>query len=186
MIGTLEKSDLILLLLYSRGMKGQSSESIQGITRLMKLLFLLDREEGINDKFSFAPYKMGPFSSEVYPELEFLRNFPDPEHPLVKGIAKRTGQSTEISPEQIKYIDDIQFEEIPPDNSEVDVEFKLTDIGEAVAKELWGELDSKSRNSIEAIKVRYGNWPLRQLLKYVYENYPDMTVNSEIKHQVLK
>src|SRR3989344_6285597 len=88
----LEKSDMILLLLYGRGAKGHFSEPIQGITRLMKLLFLLEKEAGINDGFSFVPYKMGPFSSEVYPELEFLRNFPLPENPLVEGI---DGSSTQ-------------------------------------------------------------------------------------------
>jgi hypothetical protein len=186
MAGTLEKSDLILLLLYGKGAKGQFGEPVQGITRLMKLLFLLDKEAGIDDGFSFVPYKMGPFSSEVYPELEFLRNFPFPENPLVKGTENGMTQDAEVSPEQVQYVDDIQFDEAPPDNSEVDVAFQLTDIGKKVAKELWDGLDEKGRAGIETIKGKYGNWPLRKLLKYVYENYPDMTTNSEIKDQILQ
>ena len=36
--------DVILVLLYASGVTGQSPESIQGITRLQKLLFLLWKE----------------------------------------------------------------------------------------------------------------------------------------------
>lgn len=186
MAGTLEKSDLILLLLYGKGAKGQYGEPVQGITRLMKLLFLLDKEAGVNNGFSFVPYKMGPFSSEVYPELEFLRNFPSPEEPLVKGNEINTASDADVSPEQVQYIDDIQFDEAPPDNAEVDVAYQLTEVGKKIAKELWVDLDEKNKSGIEAIKGKYGNWPLRKLLKYVYEKYPNMTTNSEIKDQILQ
>lgn len=187
MAGPLEKSDLILLLLYGRGTKGQYNEPVQGITRMMKLLFLLEKEGSVRDGFSFVPYKMGPFSSEVYPELEFLRNFPLPDTPLVEGVdGNAASDGGEVSPEQIQYVDDIQFDEAPPDNAEVNVSFRLTDIGQKLAKELWNDLSDKDRTTIESIKTQYGNLPLRRLLKYVYENYPEMTVNSEIKGQILK
>lgn len=180
------KSDLILLLLYSKGFSGKTNEPIQGITRLMKLLFLLDKEENFESPFSFQPYKMGPFSSEVYPELEFLQSFPKPDSPLINARISSTVDSS-VNPEQMKLVDDIAIlndEDYLIAASEVNKEFSLTTIGEKIASELWNVLDESDRNAIEKIKKQYGNLTLRNLLRHVYSEYPDMTVNSEIKDQL--
>lgn len=189
-MGTLKqqisKSDLILLLLYSRGFSGKENEPIQGITRLMKLLFLLHKEEKFDSPFHFEPYKIGPFSSEVYPELEFLQSFPNPDTPLIKtSVGDATDSS--VNPEQLKLADDIAIlddEDYLLAASEVNKEFSLSLLGGKVAKELWNDLDVNQRDTIEKIKKQYGNLTLRNLLKHVYREYPDMTINSEIKDQL--
>ena len=43
-------ADLIIALLCSPGKSGKSGEEVRGITRLEKLLFLLMREGGFEDK----------------------------------------------------------------------------------------------------------------------------------------
>lgn len=180
------KSDLLLLLLYSKGRSNKHNEPIRGITRFMKLLYLLDVEGKFDKNFYFEPYKMGPFSSEVYPELEFLKSYPTPERPLIE-TKKDRGGSNLFTQEQIKIIEDISLEgeDEPLSYSEINTEFSLSDLGEKVACKLWDQLKNDQKTTIESIKTKYGGIPLRSLLKYVYKNYPEMTTNSEIKDQVL-
>lgn len=182
----ISKSDLILLLLYSKGFSGKINGPIQGITRLMKLLFLLHKEKNFESPFNFQPYKMGPFSDEVYPELEFLHTFPNPETPFIKMNAVGTIDSS-VNPEQMKLVDDIAIfddEDYLHTTSEANKEFSLSSLGEKVAKELWNNLDVDQRNAIEKIKKQYGNLTLRNLLRHIYNKYPDMTGKSEIKNQL--
>lgn len=49
--------------------------SIVGVTRLQKLLFLVEKEGQVNLKDSdFEPYKFGPFSRKVQDDIDFLVN----------------------------------------------------------------------------------------------------------------
>jgi hypothetical protein len=179
------KTDLILLLLYAKGASGKLSEPITGITRLMKLLFLLKKEGKVDDAFKFEPYKMGPFSSEVYPEIEFLKNYPTPDSPLIS--TKSVDNNSEIyNPEQIKMIEDISFyEEEPLSSKEINTEFNLTDLGKKIAVQLWDSTPAENRLEIENIKTKYSSMTLKDLLRYVYKTYPDMTTKSEIKDQLI-
>src|SRR5258706_9725882 len=65
------RRNLLLLLV------GTDPSGIGGTTRLQKLLFLLEREEGLTPSengFEFEPYKAGPYSPRLYDDLEFLEN----------------------------------------------------------------------------------------------------------------
>ena len=70
--------DLILVLLYARGVSGKECEPIEGITRLQKFVFLLNqgRVPGelvkIAKEYGYQPYKMGPYSDELRDDLETL------------------------------------------------------------------------------------------------------------------
>jgi hypothetical protein len=177
---TLSKTDLIFLLLYSRGSQGQLNEPIGGITRLMKLLFLLKVEGKINDLFKFEPYKMGPFSSDVYPEIDFLKNSPSPDKPFLH--INEMNENDLLNPEQIKFMEDAgELEDAPFSPKEVNIIFSLSDIGEKVAAEIWRGISLGQQNAIEEIKQKYSGLSLRDLLRYVYKNYPEMTTRSEIK-----
>src|SRR6266436_4111154 len=70
----IDREDVILLLLdATERLLGKNS--IGGITRLQKLLFLLEKEtdfEGIVEFFPFEPYNFGPFSKKVDEAVEFL------------------------------------------------------------------------------------------------------------------
>src|SRR6266496_4475488 len=70
------RRDLLLLLLGIDGPKAVS-EGLGGVTRLQKLLFLLEQEEKIvpsGEGFTFEAYKAGPYSPKLYDDLEFLEN----------------------------------------------------------------------------------------------------------------
>lgn len=176
--------DLVLLLLYARGPAGTVAEPITGITRLTKLLFLLEKETNASNAFKFVPYKMGPYSSEINPVIEFLTSFPTPDNPLV--FTGDGDAQSGASPEQSRYIEEVasmddSAQQLSVQNNK---QFKLTERGEKVAKYVWDKQEDEVTYSFELIKKRYGGMSLRQLLKYVYSKYPDMTQNSEIKDYV--
>lgn len=181
-LSSAEKTDLILVLLYSKGQSGKTNEPIVGITRLMKLLFLLNKEQDFT-QFNFEPYKMGPYSSDVYPELDFLQNFPSPEQPFV--VSKNVNENqTAITPENLRIIEEMSEQDDAVTADEINKPFALSDLGAKVAAELWNGLSNDNRNKIERIKSQFGSLTLKDLLRYVYKTYPDMTVNSEIKDQL--
>ncbi len=180
----ISKTDLLLLLLYSNGFSGKYNEPIRGITRFMKLLYLIEKESEIENSFHFEPYKMGPFSSEVYPEIEFLKNFPSPDNSFLRTKPEEFCDET-TNPEQIKIIEDINLDEDAPLNcSEVNTEFSLSALGMKVAEQLWIGINSNEKKALIDIKTNYGNMALRDLLRYVYKKYPDMTTKSIIKDQL--
>src|SRR5205085_8381093 len=70
----LDREDVILLMLEANE-RILRKDALSGITRLEKLLFLLEREtdfEGIATFFEFEAHNFGPFSKEVYEAVEFL------------------------------------------------------------------------------------------------------------------
>jgi uncharacterized protein YwgA len=184
---SISKPDLLLSLLYAKGVANKNAEPIVGITRLTKLLFLVEKNAKLEDCFSFEPYKMGPYSSEIYSEIDFLQNFPSPDKALLK-VKKYNTSDRLISPEQIKYfydaaIDEEVFVSDISDNNNNDI-YQLSEIGIKVAQRVWDNLTGDKKTQIENIKKNFGSMPLRKLLRYVYDKYPDMTVNSIIKESV--
>ena len=158
-----------------------------GITRLQKLLFLLEREQQLRpqgDSFEFAPYKAGPYSSRLYDDLELLENL---------GLleTEATAVATDI---EAADIDAVTFEELMSDPEEDDISpdkyeerrFRLSPTGrERVEKLLADDRLRPVVEKIDHVTLRYGQKTLDDLLYYVYTKYPEMTVASEIKDQVL-
>lgn len=176
---------LLMNILHARGSSGERDEPIEGITRLTKLLFLLKEESNIANQFIFMPYKMGPFSSEIYKVIEFMKTYPEAtdEGALLKVIEKKAGGG--INPEALKYLSDAASDADDPQDIQFDTSvFTLTDTGKKVASKVWANLKEEDRHSIEAIKMKYAGMPLKELLRYVYGKYPDMAVKSEIKRQL--
>ncbi len=147
----------------------------------MKLLFLLSQDD-FSKQFTFEPYKMGPFSSDVYPQLDFLQNFPSPEKPFVES--KKGDELSGLTPENLRIVDEMAEEGSPVTNEEINKPFYLSDVGVKVAGELWTNLEPEHQKIIEKTKSQFGSLSLKELLRYVYSRYPDMTVNSEIKDQL--
>lgn len=177
-------ADLILLLLYAKGVSDKHSEPITGITRLTKLLFLLEQETDVKNGFKFVAYKMGPYSPEINPAIEFLTTFPSPDDPLVDK--RNNERPVRIDAEEARYLDEIVSDNDSPyyfaeQSNQI---FSLTTKGEKVAKVVWDDQTPETRGSVEMIKKQYGSLSLRQLLKYVYKEYESMTSNSEIKEWV--
>lgn len=165
------------------------ANGINGITRLQKLLFLLENEDyikKIEDGYEFEAYKAGPYSSTIYDDLEFLENL---------GLinAETSGVATEEEAADM----DFTFEELMDDGELTDNEiktqdlydekrFRITEDGAAKVKTILekGECTSVV-DGIRKIKSKFGHFSLDDLLYYVYTKYPDMTTESEIKDHVL-
>jgi len=67
---------MLLLLLYAPGSSGQRCEPIRGKTRLQKEVFLTQknlREAGVFTYYPFRPYNLGPYSKELYDDIEWMQ-----------------------------------------------------------------------------------------------------------------
>jgi len=180
-----------MLLLYARGSKGTQSEPIRGRTRLMKMLFLFDRE--IRRKFNleqripdevlpdFSPYDFGPFSAQVFNDLEFL---------VDAGFVQvsRPGDAESLPEEGLEYAywragagaEDGEEESFQEE------EFALTELGrEFVEAGEAGELTDAQWRVLDEFKKRMISTPLRAILRYVYSKYPKMTTQSRIRDEIL-
>jgi len=187
-MGKIESSkDLIMLMLHAKGKSGVDCEPIKGKTRLMKMVFLFDKEirkqfnmEKAVDKIAipdFVAHDFGPFSANVYEDLEFLVN---------AGFVTATmsAESEKVEKEEYDYWLATSKED-PPDFNGV-TEFSLTDVGRDFVKdELKPNFSDVQRNILDKFKAKCTGIPLTTLLKYVYTKYPDMTGKSKIKTKIL-
>jgi hypothetical protein len=189
------RRDLVLLLL-GISPTGELSEGIGGITRLQKLLFLLEREQDLvplECGFDFAAYKAGPYSSRLYDDLEFLENL---------GLIE-SQIAAEATTAEAAEVDLLNFDELMGDSADVSGATPADGLGAADAyEERRFQITEEGRKHITSliesgtykpvidgvrrIKSKYGNYSLSDLLCYVYKKYPEMTVESEIKEKVLR
>ncbi|GAB3676823.1 PadR family transcriptional regulator [Halopiger thermotolerans] len=138
----------LLALLFS------SEESkIKGKTRLQKLAFLLDKEEVGEEKdlYKFIKYDYGPFSKQLMEDVDFFK-----EEGFIEVDTKRTFSG----------------------NTRYD--YKLTNEGEQLANLLFNNVDDAEElhNSAKEITEQYNEYPIRKLVEYVYDEYPEYKENS--------
>jgi uncharacterized protein YwgA len=184
--------DLIVLLLYAPGPQGKLCEPIQGQTRLMKMIFLFKEE--IARKFNltqvideaafpkFEAFDYGPYSGQVYSDLEFLVNY--------QFVEVRTNANQDVSEEERQEFDywtatSNEDDEIDPRS--VGRDFSLTPRGCKFVEKmgLWESLSAEQRKVLREFKTRCVSASLRSLLRYVYTNYDAMTKKSLIRHEIL-
>ncbi|WP_336361807.1 type II toxin-antitoxin system antitoxin SocA domain-containing protein [Haladaptatus sp. ZSTT2] len=165
-------TDAAFILFYLSG-------EIAGITKVQKLLFLMEKESAFGEKykqdisFDFDAYKMGPFSPKVYEEVEFLQNIGAIEQEPLEHTAS---DSYEIS----KYTNSEEGSEGLSNK-----QFRMTDKGKKIARELVNVLEENEVEELNEMLSKYNEMSLMHLLEYVYTTYPEMTSRSEIKEQVL-
>lgn len=162
--------DLMVLLLHQPGPAGR--DAIRGVTRLQKLLFVLERELGVGN--AFYAYNYGPFSTEVLDAVAALQ------------IAGFIGEhrSRAARPSFADMVAHVEHRAGPrPDAMEV---FALTPEGHEAAERL-----RRSRAIYEDLFAAVGRirqqWDLQsldELVERVYEEYPEYTERSVIRHQV--
>lgn len=189
------RRDLVLLLLGVSPVVGQEAQGLSGITRLQKLLYLLEQQHAIKpqgDGFEFAAYKVGPYSARIYDDLEFLENL---------GLIK-SEVAGEVTEEAASEIDLLDFDELMGDSADNSAgapadgfgaadayeerRFHLTQEGfQRVNKLIQDGGYEPIVDGIRKIKSKFGTYSLSDLLYYIYTNYPEMTTESEIKDKVL-
>ncbi len=176
--------DSLLTLLYAPGKSGTDAEPIEGITRLQKLLFLL--QQGIGPKqlvkeaeaYQYEAYKMGPYSEQLRSDLQELESagivvtkrldywLPDDGD----GVPEK-GADFDTPTRGTKRVESYRFSLSP-------------DLGLKIGKDLWDNLTPKDREEIAAFKAFFNSLSLRQLLIFTYEKYPEFTEASTIKKQL--
>ena len=196
---TIGPRDLLLLLI---GIDDAAvREGLGGITRIQKLLYLLESEEHIQptgDGFKFEPYKAGPYSPRIYDDLELLENLDYIRRSPTKGESAVSAEASD--PEKAEV--DLTFEQLmgpedvlasgtddisPTADSYEESRFFLTEKGKKRMEELLANSDYKPFvEGIRKVKSRFSKYSLNDLLYYVYTRHPKMTTESEIKEKVLR
>lgn len=186
------RRDILLLLLYSPGVREAPNEPISGRTRLTKALFLFKEEVlpqfrrgtaiTAENFYEFFPWNFGPFSRQIYDDLNFFQ---------LHGFIEEEGTEEETLPESAAEWEE-WLRSSAPDSAESafteyeEQQFKLSEKGAAFTKsKLYQLLSDDQKRLLREFKTRVGSASLRSILRYVYERYPKEIVNSEIRDQVL-
>jgi uncharacterized protein len=174
----IEDADLILLLLAAPTKHERLQSRCDGITRLEKLLFLVEKETDISNEidetFPFEPYHYGPYSKEVYQAVDLLTALQ-----LLDERRIDASSSLDVS-EEFEALDEFDIS----DDRYIERQLLLTSDGRDVANVLSRQLSPKGKSELTRIKDSYGGMSLRQLLRYVYASYPEYASKSLIRDRV--
>src|SRR3972149_5904189 len=110
------------------------SKGINGITRLQKLLFLLEKEEWLAKTmggYEFQPYKAGPYSPALYDDLEFLENLG-----FIKSEISGTATDEEAADMDFTFEELMEDEDIKTADVYDEKRFTLTESGQSKVKSL--------------------------------------------------
>lgn len=185
---------IFLLLLYSPGKTSKFNEPLFGRIRVMKMMFLFDKE--IKKKFlkdldieivsfpEFFSWHYGPFSKDVYNDIEFFINngFVDNKY--------SDKEKTEIELDEFKnWVEDHLFEDeeelLLPYVRNVEC-FQLTQKGlDFVSEKIYGQLSDNQREIIAKFKEGINKATDQAILRYTYLKYPEYTSKSKIKEKVV-
>ncbi len=190
----LTSKKLLLLLIYSPGMSDEINEPIKGRTRIVKMMFLFDQE--IKKKFlkdsdieeiempEFYAWDYGPFSKQVYDDIEFFINNGFIENKILKGEIDEAEED-----EFLNWAEEFMF-----DNekdlllaSYQEEEFKLTNqgLGFVDRTKLYADLTENQKSILKAFKASINKASLHAILRYVYLKYPEYTSKSKIKGRII-
>lgn len=180
-------ADYLLLLLFLN-----DREPIKGTVKLMKMMFLFDKQiapalkkGGLcsEDLPEFIPYNYGPFSKDIYQQIDLFANI---------GFI---GVNDINSDEELSYVDSVIENEFIDECYEEENGFSsvnsfwvysITEKGIGYVKEkILPHIKERELELLKEFKRKITSISNRQLLYYVYINYPEYTEKSLIKDEVL-
>jgi len=107
------KTDYLILVIGSNG-------PIQGRTRLEKILFLVKKEvldrlkrPEASSFYLFSPYRFGPFSEDLYDDVEFLR-----DNGFIEVKGESGGETFSITPKGSQFLEAKLKKRLPPEVTE--------------------------------------------------------------------
>lgn len=198
-----DRRDLILALIDA------GSGVLPGITRLQKLLFLLEREYDLHpaDGAEFQAYRFGPYSRKLYDDLQYLENIgyleTDRQQALDQDVTemdfgflavqpRRYAPSTVSGEELVErerfYLDTFEGRDEQTNAVEGDLgperRYRLSEKAKKYLDTKFGGPDGvRVLHAAEELKQRFRS--LDRLIEYIYTRYPEYTVESEIRDRIL-
>ena len=184
----LNGADYLLLLLYA-----SNKSPIFGAVRLTKMMFLFNKEisallksKGLDSDNlpEFVAYNFGPFSKDVYEQIEFFKGLKFIK--VINVLAKEDMAEVDDWEE-----DSFEFEFIARERDLLFedgkyMKYEIADLGtKFVEQELLPKLSDEQKSVLEGFKNKINSLSPKQILKYVYTKYPEFSENSLIKDEVL-
>jgi uncharacterized protein YwgA len=130
------------------------NDSIEGITRFQKLVFLAQQEELDEDLYNFIPGSYGPFSKSLYDDIDGL---------VERGFIQEQTEPSARSENEDKQV------------------YTLGPKGRSALKQAEHSNETPfSMSTLEDLVADYNEMGLWELLEYVYSEYPGMAQNSNL------
>lgn len=146
---TEEESNLsrldVLLAIIQKSSNNGFTGIVSGKTRLQKLVFLVENElkkQGYKPKYSFRPYLHGPYSRELYTDIEWLR--------MQEMVEVKTSFH---------------------DNSGFMTDFIITDTGEKRLKSAENLALASVNTAVDVILQKYGEMGIGELVETVHKEF---------------
>ena len=182
-------SDYLLLLLYLN-----NCSPINSAVKLTKMMFLFNKEispllrkkgANIENLPDFTPYNYGPFSKDVYEQIELFQSI---SFIKVKDLYK-TEEMAEVDDwEESAFIDELaeDQEQYRRASDGKLMQYSLLKKGkDYVEREILPLLTKEQIQILQQFKTQITETSIKAILRYVYTKYPEMTKNSLIKDEVL-
>lgn len=183
----LNGADYLLLLLYLNEKK-----PIYGAIRLTKMMFLFNEEIAPLLKKSgaecqklpeFIAYNYGPFSKDVYEQIELFRGI---KFIQVTDIKAQEEMAEVDDWEEMAFTEEVSSQGYSLNTNGSYYRYQLLSTGERFVKEnIINELTAEQINILSQFKQKISELSPKQILKYVYTKYPKYTEKSLIKKEVL-
>jgi hypothetical protein len=162
----------LMMLLLDGGV--ERSSAIRGMTRLQKLLFVIQQEID-RESSTFYSYNYGPFDEKVIDSARALQ---------VNGFLT-AGQSAAATPPTFRKMMATVLERSEPRSDREGAVFELNEAGRTAAERL-----RRSNAAYEQLHQRVqqlrSEWDTPDLVERVYEEFPQFTDRSLIKGEVAK
>ena len=181
-------ADYLLLLLYLN-----NKQPILGAVRLTKMMFIFEKEivpilkskGNVIEKLpEFIPYNFGPFSRDVYEQIELFQG--------IKFINILNINANEDMSEVDDYEESLYINEMHNDGYSLNTDGKyykytlLTTGEKYVCSEILPWVSEEHQALLSTFKEKITSLSPKQILRYVYTKYPDYAEKSLIKDEVLK
>jgi predicted DNA binding CopG/RHH family protein len=161
--------DLMVLLLHANNEQGQNA--IRGITRLQKLLFVI--EQNLASQSRFYAFNYGPFNEEVKDAANALR---------LAGFL-RGASSASAEPPTFEAMMATVFQRSGPHEEPATEDFALNEEGHHAAERL--RQSSRAYDQLYAYIQRLrSEWDKPNLLRRVYKTWPKYAERSLIRDKV--
>ena len=191
MSNKLNAADYLLFLLDT-----DKRTPINGAIRLMKMMFLFNQEimpviskkgANVGELPQFFAYDFGPFSKDIYEQIEFFENLDFLKTSHVDAVA----HTDEFDDWETIYGEDVLDCTLKDGYRRLNIDYKsikyeITERGDKyVQTKIAPELSEDIKELLTNFKRKINSITTQQLLFYVYSRYEKFTTESKIKEKVL-